>query len=141
MLIPVNELLLYENKNIINRYKKDYPNNSISPEDALKELLKYFWLCCKHSLDKKSTPDDDRLNFTCAIHNEMTEIDDMWHTFLLFTKDYMYFCKKYFKKYIHHIPFPDDLSYSEDEMRNDLTNYLSYIYDNLGEETVIKWFD
>jgi len=140
MLVSIDDLLLYENKNIINRYLKDYPNNSLEPENALKELLKYFWLSCKHKIDKNSDPTDKKLDFMCSIHHEMNQIDDMWHTFLLFTKDYMYFCKKYFNKYIHHIPFPEDLRLSEEEFRNDFTNYLSYVYDNLGENTVITWF-
>jgi hypothetical protein len=71
----------------------------------------------------------------------MNEIDDMWHTFLLFTKDYMSFCKDYFDEYIHHIPNTEEESMKEDQFKDNLTRYLSFIYDTLGEETVINWFE
>lgn len=74
------------------------------------------------------------------MHKEMEEIDNMWHTFLLFTKDYMSFCDKYFKCYIHHNPFDKNIIELEKDFIDELTKYLSYIYDNLGEETLIKWF-
>lgn len=31
-------------------------------------------------------------------------IDEWWHNFILFTEDYMLFCKKYFCRFIHHRP-------------------------------------
>lgn len=31
-------------------------------------------------------------------------IDEAWHNFILFTKDYADFCRKYFGKFIHHFP-------------------------------------
>lgn len=66
---------------------------------------------------------------------------DMWHTFLLFTKDYMFFCENYFNEYIHHTPNTLEDEFTEEQFKTDFTNYLSFIYDNLGEETVVKWFD
>jgi hypothetical protein len=32
------------------------------------------------------------------------DIDQMWHTFLLFTRDYAAFCQESFGKFIHHSP-------------------------------------
>jgi hypothetical protein len=32
-------------------------------------------------------------------------IDRMWHSFLLFTKDYNAFCEQYLGRFIHHEPF------------------------------------
>lgn len=31
-------------------------------------------------------------------------VDEMWHTFLLFTKDYFHFCHSLGKRYLHHEP-------------------------------------
>lgn len=140
MIVPFHQLLKYQNSSVLNRYKKDYPNNILSPEEAFTELLKFLWLCNKHKHDQRVSP-EEKLNFQCVIHYEMSEIDDMWHTFLLFTKDYMEFCNQYFKKYIHHAPFTDsDVVPSEEQLTIHLTRYLSYIHDNLGEKTLAKWF-
>ncbi|SOZ19092.1 hypothetical protein CBM2609_B30005 [Cupriavidus taiwanensis] len=37
-------------------------------------------------------------------------MDDFWHEFILVTKDYHYFCEKYFGRYIHHIPQLDGIA-------------------------------
>lgn len=138
--VLLRDILQYTNEDIINRYKKDFPKNSLNPEDALEELLKFFWLTNKQLIDQEKDPNNQSLKFYCAIHKEMAEIDDMWHTFLLFTKDYMSFCNKYFKYYIHHVPFSKKKKESEEDFIADVTKYSSYIYDNLGAETLIKWF-
>lgn len=37
-------------------------------------------------------------------------IDEAWHNFILFTKDYQWFCREHFGTFIHHIPVgPDDI--------------------------------
>ncbi|MFC3909298.1 hypothetical protein ACFORL_09470 [Legionella dresdenensis] len=142
-MIPIDELLTYSNTKVTNRYTQDYPNNTLSPESALAELLKFFWLSEKHKNEQFNVPDNPALNFVCSIHPEMKEIDDLWHTFLLFTQDYMDFCDQYFKHYIHHVPLDKEKNLAamdEESYITELQNYLSYIYDNLGEDTVVKWF-
>lgn len=122
------------------RYTKDYPENLLSAEEALTGLLQYFWLSHKHKQDKKLAPNNIDLRFTCAIHSEMREIDDMWHTFLLFTHEYTDFCKKYFKQFIHHVPNVEEKKWVIPKIEVELNRYLSYVYDHLGEETLCKWF-
>lgn len=53
----------------------------------------------------------------------------------------MSFCECYFNKYIHHIPNTSDQPLQKEVFKNGLALYLSFIYDNLGEDTVVKWFD
>src|SRR5215216_2344512 len=89
----LHEILKYQNENIIHRYEKDHSNNKLNGKDAFNELMKFFWLIQKHKNDKFLNPTQEELKFICAIYPEMNEIDDMWHTFLLFTKDYMSFAK------------------------------------------------
>lgn len=140
MLPELNDLLSYKSSDVLNRYHKDYPNNNLKPEEAFVELMKYFWLVNKHEIDLQLNPNKKHLQFECSMHVEMKEIDDMWHTFLLFTREYKDFCQQYFEKFIDHAPNVGTDSVSANEFKTDLSRYLSYIYDNLGEETVRKWF-
>ncbi len=141
MLPTLEKVLEYKNPSVLARYLKDYPDNELKAEDAFNQVLKFLWLCQKYAADKKNHPNDESLNFMCAIHTEMTEIDDMWHTFILFTKDYTNFGMKYFGTYLHHAPSTaEDKKLSPEEFKIDLEHYLSYVYDNLGEETLRKWF-
>lgn len=139
-MLALEQILQYENQHICSRYEKDFPHNRLSAKEALHELIKFFWLCHRHSEDKVKS-DDDSLHFTCMIHEEMHELDAMWHTLLLFTKDYHDFCMKYFGYFIHHQPLTEDAK-SEINSRYsvELERFLSYTYDRLGEETLTKWF-
>ncbi|KTD73778.1 hypothetical protein [Legionella tucsonensis] len=137
----LSAVLKYKNNHVIRRYEKDYPHNRLSGDAAFIELMKFFWLAQQHKNAKKINPDNKELKFICAIYPEMSEIDDMWHTFLLFTKDYMSFCKIYFDDYVHHVPNVEEEAINEAQFKDDLTKYLSFIYDVLGEEAIINWFE
>lgn len=133
MLPELKTLMSYKNQAVLDRYKKDFPNNILSGEESFTQLMKFMWLALKAQADGKT--------FTCAIHEEMLEIDHMWHTFILFTRDYQHFCEKYLGNFFHHSPNTElESKLSDEEYETELTEYLSYIYDHLGEETVRVWF-
>lgn len=140
MLKNIHEILAYQNQAICDRYRRDYPKNSLTPEVALREVIKYFYLSQQYQEDKKKRPDDEALNFICGMYPDMREIDDMWHTFLLFTKDYLDFCNHYFGKFIHHTPKTEKDIVPPELFEQEFSRYLSYVYDHLGEETIRVWF-
>jgi hypothetical protein len=135
-------LMNYKNNKILLRYDKDYPAAKMGSKEAFKELMKYIWLHYKHEAEKKIS-NNKALNFSCLIHEEMIDIDNMWHTFLLFTKDYHAFCNDYLDGiFLHHDPIgASEEKVLYDNYDQELSLYLSYIYDNLGEDTVLKWFN
>jgi hypothetical protein len=125
------------------RYQNEYPDSTLSPKEALAEVMKYIWLCHKHAMDKKKYPKNKAFNFNCVIHAEMKDIDNMWHTFLLFTKDYLAFCNKYLHgMFFHHVPISGKQpKVSDKKYEKELYRYLSYIADHLGDDTLVKWFN
>lgn len=135
----LNNLLKYKNPYVLSRYEQGFSQSKIPAEEALTELIKYFWLCDKHSKDKLKRPNHEALDFTCVMYEEMSELDAMWHTFLLFTEDYQAFCFKYFDYFIHHRPLKGKEKLTENDPLK-LERFLSYVYDELGEETLKKWF-
>lgn len=92
MNILLNDLLTYTNDSVFERYKKDYPSSRLTPQKAMREFLKYVWLVLKHQSDCYQYPNILEYEFDCMMHEEMKDIDDLWHTFLLFTEDYHEFC-------------------------------------------------
>lgn len=141
--IVLNDLLRYQNTRLLNRYKKDFPNARLAPEAALSEFLKYVWLVHQHQLDSLAEPQNTSLAFECVMHEEMQAIDEMWHTFLLFTKDYHTFCEKYLNgKFFHHHPADEEVEQPDEaNYIATLEKYLNYIKKHLGEETLQCWFD
>lgn len=140
-MLALNQVLTYTHPNVLARYRKDFPNNTMPADETLCELIKFLWLIHKHEQDKKQSPHDEALHFTCMMHEEMRELDDMWHTFLLFTQDYQQFCLNHFGYFIHHHPFDEkDKVAINQHYELELNRYLCYIHDQLGDETLQKWF-
>lgn len=142
LLPKLSHLQQYRQNEVLKRYAKDYPHNHLPPESAWQELMKYFWLCQKHKLEKEQFPDSKQLDFVCSMHREMHELDDMWHSFLLYTKDYHAFCSQYFGQFIHHVPSAEDKKnkIGIDDFEAKLRAYLNYINQHLGAETLRIWF-
>jgi hypothetical protein len=75
----------------------------------------------------------------------------MWHTFLLFTKDYSEFCMRHFGFFIHHTPqtredrdswrkkIEVDQEQAMKERRQSLRGAYEFICDELGVEALKRW--
>ncbi len=142
MSLNLTSLLSYQNSAVIDRYERDYPQNKLTGKKALQEFLKYVWICLQHSDDLKKQPHEEALQFKCVMHQEMKEIDQFWHTFLLFTRDYQKFCADFLgERFFHHEPVNwKETMVDENLYELELTRYLNYLYDHLGAETVSTWF-
>jgi len=99
--MPVDEVLRYSNPRVIERHLQDC---HVSPETAARRFdgLKQFMLVAAVMPGRKVTSPD---------------IDAMWHTFLLFTKDYRQFCTDYLGTFIEHEPFESAAPWAYDRTR------------------------
>ena len=85
----VSDVLSYQHDRLIQRHSMDH---EIPLEEANRRFtaLKEFMIVCAVKPGYKVTSDP---------------IDSMWHTFLLFTKDYKNFCEENLGMFINHAPF------------------------------------
>lgn len=90
-LKPIPEILSYQHDRVLERYAMDF---EVSHEEAKRrfDAFKEFMVVCAVKPGPKVTSDP---------------IDMMWHTFLLFTRDYKEFCEQYLGRFINHEPFED----------------------------------
>jgi hypothetical protein len=65
-----------------------------------------------------------------------SDLDELWHTFILFTREYTDFCNEIAGFYIHHNPKTEEDSSSNDTHESFITNYKS-LY---GEEPPKKFW-
>lgn len=92
---------------VIARFSKNNP--SLSPEDVslvFSSLAEYFAACyiyLNSSLKRKN-------GYGLGMPSKI--VDEAWHSFLLFSKEYEKFSKKYFGKMLHHTPDDDFLASS-----------------------------
>lgn len=137
-----NKIIAYENNDVIEKFRTNFDVSESEAKDIFKETLKFLYLA--HVGHSKGED---------AIISDSTKIiDHMWHTFILFTRDYGNFCQKNFGRYLHHQPFTKSYSRSRkalfdnnpEKYRLDVENKLSIQLANvakyLGADTLTKWY-
>lgn len=133
----LDQLLTYHNENILSRFTDLFAVTETEADDIFTETKKFLFVCREQGM---------------FIPDELLIIDEMWHNFILFTRDYQQFCQQYFGSYIHHLPAsrqekeqqrqqsqanPDGAT---EAFNQRLRVVISTVYDKLGEDTVVKWF-
>lgn len=63
------------------------------------------------------------------------EVDEVWHNFILYTKEYHLFSNRFYGKYIHHCPSDSKFSTSKKSSRDTLNIYKKY-FSELENETL-----
>ena len=121
-------------ENIIDGFMLRY---NVSHEEAIdiwEETKKWLWLANESRNEK--TP------LGLMITSHLLMVDEMWHTFILYTKAYQKFCMENFNRFIHHSPTSktEKENPDVDGFKEKLKNQLSYTFDRLGENTVKKWY-
>lgn len=65
-------------------------------------------------------------------------LDELWHVFILHTRDYMAFCEHYFGHYLHHEVEP--LGAEHRLSAEELADFLKDSFTHLGESWVRRYF-
>ena len=147
MKIPqLEDVLAYTNSDIVYRFQKTYGVSREQSEDIFNQVKKWLWLSHQRRLAG--------LDANLFIDPPLVVIDEMWHNFVLFTKEYFGFCKQYFGYYIHHAPATEaedregreqivahrTIEERVNARKEQLRPQYEYIYDVLGKETLVKWY-
>jgi len=139
------ELEEFKNDDIVHRFLETWDIPMADAEELFEDMKKWLWLC--------AYAEENRGKVFMGFGQSTKLIDEMWHTFILFTKEYHDFCLRYFGKYIHHEPTPkrvydQTLARYErnpdmvmEENREVFTKQYELVYDVLGEEILVKWYD
>jgi len=84
----LDEVMGYENPDVIARMKKEL---SLTEEEAnllFDDTKRFLYLTATHP----------------GAWSPPRRVDEGWHEFLMFTRDYVDFCQRYFNRFIHHEP-------------------------------------
>ena len=136
----LSDVMAYTNRHLLESFCASFRVSEAEANMIFDEFKKFIWLC--------NARDDQRVSI---IDDPICIIDEMWHLFILYTKEYTAFCTKYFGRYCHHVPTTEEerrqlaqkrrageLSYG-DYLRAKRERY-SMIYDILGKDTFVRWF-
>lgn len=131
----LTHVLSYRNDDVIHRFLGLYDVSWAEAEELFTEVKKWLWL--------NTQPAPVHLPIIAPMHM----MDEMWHNFVLFTRDYETFCKEYLGRFAHHNPTrmqdrprpKRDPRVRRANTERDLRAALVFIYDHLGEGTLWKW--
>lgn len=141
----LESVLAYNNRDIVARFNKIYGTSSQEGEQIFDDVKRWLWLAdqAMHREIKQGL----------VVDPSIAVIDEMWHNFVLFTKEYFEFCHQFFGRYMHHAPFAEsekaELEKSYEGMDNAERKLFmmdkkrwqyEFVYDELGEETFIRWY-
>lgn len=125
----LSELLRYQNTAVVTYFCHHHPEFSAFEAQVLfEDLLGWMWLNKQRAHQGKKT----------YLFGPLLILDELWHAFILHTRDYLDFSLRYFDSYFHHDVEPVGLEHimEEDELRD----YLQDCFNFLGEEWVARRF-
>lgn len=98
----IADVLAYQNEDVVARIGDDLCCDAEMAQDLFLDVKRFLFMAATQSQSKPLYP--------------TPRIDEGWHTFLLFTKEYAEFCDDFFGNFLHHIPrhLSDPVTRTED---------------------------
>lgn len=143
MIQPLEEVLKYHNRSIIERFLHHFPMPIEEAEQIFLDCKRYLWLAATMEERRLTDPDTPDIFITEGIKI----VDEMWHAFIIYTELYERFCKKYLGRFIHHPPTLHKYNRNVETLGKEKSvellvgEMVECTYELLGEETAIRWFD
>ncbi len=140
--------MVYENKKVIYGFQKNFAVTFDEASELFNETKRLLWLFNEFNIE---TGGAGTAVFKMDVSIRI--LDEMWHTFALFTRDYAEFCLEKFGYFIHHEP---DVSESGDEqapsgktaqddaqtktrLMDEMRPQYIYVHNKLGRECFTRW--
>lgn len=147
-IADLTSVLAFRHDDVVHRFAGEFQVSVVDAEEIFTETKRWLWICARR---KVAVETGEATFVTFPLFNEARIIDLMWHTFLLYTEDYADFCDHYFGFFIHHKPKPraerlawreriqNDPDGARRERESSLRIVYESLYEELGEEILIKW--
>lgn len=129
----------YQHEETILRFTDAFALSEEEAEDVFHEMKKLLALMVRYP---------EEYVFT---HEPLWVLDEMWHTFLMYTADYADFCQRYFGRMVHHAPIDRTQKLQVRQALEDeneavvadvsaaVRRLYELIYEYLGKDTLVKW--
>ena len=100
----LNTVLKYENENVLAQFIHRFGLNRRTSKLVFQDMLRYLWISerVKYLAERKNKEALQIKNF--PMFAGWIIIDEMWHTFILNSRDYKMFCEQTFGHFIYHEP-------------------------------------
>ena len=141
--------LAYTNDAVIEKFLERHDVPLAEARSLFRETKKWLWLAAR-TQDEAAAGLDATPQL--AIDGPLVLLDEMWHTFILFTSDYAHYCYSRFGRYVHHHPTTADEKQRRREdydrapaafrrkERARMRAQYTYVCEQLGEATLRRWY-
>ena len=143
-LCSLEQALAYRNDQILYKFQERWDVSFEEAAELFEETKKWLWLQVA-AWQRPGSP-------LMAMTVPLAMLDEMLHTFILFTREYIRYCEDHYGVYLHHHPTTKaEKNARREEFRRDrervlaeetefLRSMYTFTYEMLGEETVVKWY-
>ena len=123
------ELLTYKNEQVVRYCCHHHPDITYQHANELfTDLLAWLWLNAYRQNNGKRT----------YLFGSLLVLDEVWHAFILHTRDYYNFCQLFFIDYFHHDIEPIGIEHQL--LPEEIEDFLKDSFDFLGEAWVMRYF-
>jgi len=149
-IAALEEVLAYRNRFVVERFVDQFSVPTQAAEEIFQDMLRMLWLMAVSRVDRRNR--NDSVPAGIVVYREMNVIDEMWHAFILFSREYTDFCQRFFGFYLHHVPTTSDDRHKEKNAftidperhrqakREEVRRQCYYTAERLGAPTLKKWF-
>jgi hypothetical protein len=140
--------LEYRNDAIIYKFLERWRVPVEEARDLFTENKRWLWLAATLDNQRPKRRGTPRL----VIDQPLVMVDEMWHTFVLFTREYSRYCHTRFGYFMHHAPttrtekqrLHREFLRAPRKTRRDaearMRAQYQCVHDYLGEATLLKWY-
>jgi hypothetical protein len=138
----------FESHAVLGTFKKNFHVTQEEASDIFGETKKWLYLCRLAYQNPSSDPAPTRM----VITKELSIIDEMWHAFILNTREYHDFCTHFLGAFIHHVPILMDSTSTNNDRPSEANSdrapqrlkemraQLLFTQKHLGHSTLTKWY-
>jgi hypothetical protein len=143
-LCTLERALEYRNDQILYKFMERWAVSFEEASELFEETKKWLWAQVVARHREHAPP--------MAMTESIAIIDEMLHSFILFTREYTRYCLDTYGVYLHHAPMtkrqkdaraeagrkePDRMLAEEGEF---LSKMYTFVYEVLGEATLTRWY-
>lgn len=138
----LDDVLAYSCPDVVDSFLETYAIPREEAEELFLDVKRYLWL----------RGVGEERGVKVYMSPSLLLMDEMWHTFMLFSPQYSDFCDRFFGHYLHHRPttvrekakmreeYENDPAQFNETVRADLRSMIELVVDELGGEIARRWF-
>ncbi len=126
---PLSTLLAYRNPDVITRFRDAWEVSRKDADLVFSDLMRFSWLTTR--VDYHISP--------------VPIVDEMWHTFLAFTRPYTQWSQQMFGEFFHHTPTTENEKRAREQLGTpglvaEIERGVATTLAHLGEQVALRWY-